>query len=235
VPNFHNALKEATACLRANFSSTSEETHNSDGQQKDHFKAVAADESDIVDRILQHQETTGHKRFPKRTLNEHKPASSLTHITESEDTVEPSSAPSDDTNNLSFRSHSHQDTHTNSTPPTDNRLIEHHLPHTDTDPSHSIQLLLTTPPGDTITIDMDNQDVTVLELKHLLQQKTAIPPGKVNLIFNKKVLQNDHTIKEYNIVHHSHINSTLRILGGTSNDRPRPLTSRITSFFTSRP
>ena len=74
----------------------------------------------------------------------------------------------------------------------------------------SMQLLVNTLTGTTITIDVDPTD-TIKIVKSKIQDKEGIPPHQQRLIYGGKQLQNDRTLKDYKIADFSLLNLNISL------------------------
>ena len=57
-------------------------------------------------------------------------------------------------------------------------------------------------------------DLTVQDLKIIIEHKAGIPYEKTRLLFKNYVLEADQTLKHYNIENYSDIHVALRLVGG---------------------
>ncbi|XP_060596276.1 uncharacterized protein LOC132750331 [Ruditapes philippinarum] len=76
--------------------------------------------------------------------------------------------------------------------------------------------------GETLTLSVKS-DASILDLKVLLQDETGIPPDRQRLIFAGKVIEDKHTLKDYNIQTECTVHMVLRLRGG---DEKKTMTSR---------
>lgn len=82
-----------------------------------------------------------------------------------------------------------------------------------------IQLLVTTPNGNTVTIDID-QSKTIEHLKELLYLKIGIPAPFQILIFNGKIILDEKYLTFYNIMEGSILHMSLRMSASIPPIRP---------------
>ena len=55
---------------------------------------------------------------------------------------------------------------------------------------------------------------TVLQVKHMIQEKEGIPPHQQRLVYSGKSLENDRNVSDYKIKHESTLHLVLRLRGG---------------------
>jgi ubiquitin len=76
-----------------------------------------------------------------------------------------------------------------------------------------MKIYVKTPPGNTITLDVDPSD-SIEMVKEQLQHEEGIPPEQQWLIFTGSKLEDGRTLADYSIKHHSTVHMVLRLWGG---------------------
>lgn len=76
-----------------------------------------------------------------------------------------------------------------------------------------MQIFIKTLTGKTITLEVGPSD-TIENVKTQIQDKEGIPPDQQRLILADKVLENGHTLSNYNIQNGSMVYLILRLRGG---------------------
>lgn len=77
----------------------------------------------------------------------------------------------------------------------------------------NFQIFIKSITGKTRTVDV-NPDSTIAFIKQKLQEKEGIAPEEARLIFGGKNLEDDKTLRDYNLVANSTIHLVLRVRGG---------------------
>ena len=88
------------------------------------------------------------------------------------------------------------------------------VPHPDHD-ADQLRIFVRIKAGQTITIHI-RPNRTTLDLKHLIQQQTHLPPDATRLIHNCRQLRDHRTMREQNITTDATIHVLLRLRGGAS-------------------
>ncbi|CAK67125.1 unnamed protein product (macronuclear) [Paramecium tetraurelia] len=75
-------------------------------------------------------------------------------------------------------------------------------------------IIIKTLTGKTLTLEINNKDMSIEQLKMLIQNREGIPPDQQRLIFEGILLQDGKMLWEYNIGPESTLYLTLRLRGG---------------------
>ena len=78
---------------------------------------------------------------------------------------------------------------------------------------NKMQIFVKTLTGRTYLLDVEQTD-TIIKLKEMIQEKYGIPPDQQKFFFNKRILNNNKTIKDYKILKEQTIYLILRLRGG---------------------
>jgi len=78
-----------------------------------------------------------------------------------------------------------------------------------------MQIFIKTLQGKSITFDV-NESMSIVELKNIIAQKEGIPVDQQRLVFHGKQLEDNNTLKDYEIQNEDNIHLVLRLRGGDS-------------------